>query len=212
MKENIINNLAVPIIVTVIGGFIVLWLWRINTKKIEKRKLYLPLLNEFAYSLSSLLSLIDRDYPRVLLEDTSTNIHNQFRFTAEFLNLPENLKTTLEEVQKIKSKHIASLNALIKKVTPLEEKLEHKQYQKRPIDYYVIDFIINGPHLNCDVLLNFPTNSGGFHSLYCDKSIAHEILTTVTEYQELSEYKEIKNAFILAINSALKQISYEQSV
>jgi hypothetical protein len=212
MQEYIINNLAVPILVAVLGGFVVLWLWRANTKKQEKKKLYLPLLNELSASLSNLVTLINRNYPRALSEDTSTQIFEKYKSAAEFINLPPRIRDSLIENQKIKKRYLVSLNELIKNVSTLESKVRRRQNHKRPKDYYVIDFIMLESPPDDDVLLNFPASHGVFHCLFCDKDNAQEIYTEVNEFSELVEYKEMKVKFISSVKNTLRQISREQIV
>lgn len=212
MQEYVINKLAVPVIVAIIGGFIVLWLWKVNTRKHEIKKLYLPLLNEFSASLSNLIALINRNYPRALLEDTSTQVYEKYKLTAEFLNTPSSLRSSLINIQEIKKEYLTSLNALIKKVSTLEAKVRHRQYQNRPTDYYVIDFIMFESAPDSDVLLNFPVSNGGFNCLFCDSDNAQEIYNKANAFAELAKYKEMKNELITSINNTLKKISCEQSV
>jgi len=211
MKEYIVDNLAVPIVVAIIGGFIVLWLWKINTKKHENRELYLPLLNEFSASLSKLVALTNRNYPRSLSEDTFTHLLEKHKATSAFINLPTDIRNSLAVTQEIKANYLTSLNALIKRVATLEAIVERREHKNKPTDYYVIDFIMFESPPNSDVLLNFPVSSGGFHRLYCDKNTARRIYAEANEFAELAEYRRIKSEFLASIKNTLNQVSREQN-
>ncbi len=76
MSDYVLEKLAIPIFVGVVGGFIVLWIWKINSRKSARKKLYIPIINEISKSLTKLIPLIEQNYPRALLEDTFENIIN----------------------------------------------------------------------------------------------------------------------------------------
>ena len=91
MNEYVLEKLGIPILVSIISGLAVLIAWKYNTARSEKKKIYLPLLNEFSKSLTQLIDLIEQNYPLAISKDTSTTLFNTHNTSSEFINLPKKI-------------------------------------------------------------------------------------------------------------------------
>ena len=169
MSDYVLEKLAIPIIIGVISGFITLWIWRINSTNSDRKKLYLPIVNNISRSLTNLIPLIERDYPRALLEDTFENIYDNNFTSTEFFNLPENIKHQLGNIVTEKHTYLKTLSILIKKISPLESKITHKEYPEDTLQFYIINFLLLKTIPDNNILINFPVDHGCVHCLYCNK-------------------------------------------
>jgi hypothetical protein len=213
MNEYVLEKLAIPILVSIIGGLAVLIAWKYNTARSEKKKLYLPLLNEFSKSLTQLIDLIEENYPFAISKNTSTTLFNTHNTSSEFINLPKKIKQNLIHLQELKTKYLKSLNLLLEKVAPLESYVKHRPHNNNLKQYYIINFILSDKPPSEDIVINFPMQgSGGFHSLFCDKTIAIRIYNEANQFDETKKYKQNRLYYIEYINKTLSQINKEQNV
>lgn len=214
MDQYALDKFAIPIAVGVLSGLIVLILWRFNTKNSEKKKLYLPLLNEFCSSLSNLLELVNADYPNTLSKDNPTKLMEQNHTTAAFVNIPKNISAKLVHIQSMKKEYQVSLRKFLAALAPLEAKVNHRPYTGNPPQYYIAKFALLEDPPQGDILINFPQAGagGGFHCLLCDSTIVQELYWEAKSSPALTEYVTIKGRFIAQIHSAINAIRNEQKV
>jgi hypothetical protein len=213
INMDILNRILIPLFITVLGGLIVLILWRKNISKQERTKLYQPLLNELAKTISELPDLIEKNYPPAILKNKTNDVVSKYRSRNEFINLPSALKNKIFTFLEINTEYKQLLSKLLNKIAPLESYVEHRPYKEPIKQYYIIDFILLDEPPNNDVVLNFPQKpAGAFHSLFCDNHIAVRIYNESNDFKEKFDYIKIKNKFLSITREALDDIRREQLV
>lgn len=213
MNGYVLNNFGIPILVAVISGLVVLIIWKYNSIKSERKKIYLPLLNKLSRSLAELQTIIDRNYPYAFSRNSSVSLINNEKTSAEFINLPKKLRKELVDIPSKVSNYLNILNSLISKVAPLESYVRHRPYGNNIQELYVINFVLCDSPPSSDLVINFPMKSaGGFHSLFCEKSIAERIYNEAKYFTELSQYKTIKSQLTKDVSVVLSKVTKLQNI
>jgi hypothetical protein len=213
MDEHALKNIVTIFVVPLLVFFFGRWLWKCYTKKIDRKQIYIPLLNKFSKSLTRLLKLINQNHPRELAKDTFGTIYEDNYVSSEYLNLPSKIQCQLKTIIDEKNACLESLNILIRKVSALKSNVVHEAFPGNSDQFYIINFILLDKAPNSGVQINFPVDSGSrFHCIYCDERTAFRIHKEANGYSELAEYKKQKDRLVSTVEDTLQLIKKEQKV